>query len=453
MNPGELEAQLAAFAADVRWDRLPPRVRERAHLLFIDTIASAIAGRRAASIHDVDGIMRGLAGGGDAVVIGGEPMAATGAVFVNAYQVTVYTMCDVYRPALCHVTPVLVPPLLAVAAERGVDGHRFLESLVVGLEATTRLGLGVDYPAFRARGWHSPGVIGPPATALALATMTGADHETAARAMGLGASQSSGTFAALGTSAVKFHQARGAVSALWAWRFAESGLGGAVDGITSDDGGLFATTTPSPRPDAVVADLGEHWELEEISMRRWPAASSLQTLVEAAIDVASGHDLALADVERVTVNLPPASYAMCATKEWDDEVIAMQSARWLAASAFDGRDHSIAHLAASRRADASLDRFARERVEVREDPDLSESGVAISVRTVDGREFDAGHDRPVGHPERPLTFDDVAGKLFAAVDEEQHDDARRLLARIDDVVSGADVASFVDELSALARHR
>jgi 2-methylcitrate dehydratase PrpD len=65
------------------------------------------------------------------------------------------------RPNLCHVTPEVVPPALAAAEERGVSGRVLVTALAAGLETAVRVGVGIRYPAFRERGWHSPGVIGP----------------------------------------------------------------------------------------------------------------------------------------------------------------------------------------------------------------------------------------------------------------------------------------------------
>src|SRR5262249_56033112 len=85
-----------------------------------------------------------------------------------------------------------------------------------GCEVTTRMGLGLDYPAFRARGWHGPGIIGPFGAAAAVGSLLKFDADTMARSFGLAGSQAAGTFAAWGTPTVKFHQCRGAISGLLA---------------------------------------------------------------------------------------------------------------------------------------------------------------------------------------------------------------------------------------------
>ena len=96
-----------------------------------------------------------------------------------------------------------------------------LVALVAGMEVMTRIGIGTDYPVFRAKGWHGPGTLGPFGAAAAVGRLRGLDSETMAKAFGLAGSQSAGTFAAWATPTVKFHQCRGALSGLMAALLAE----------------------------------------------------------------------------------------------------------------------------------------------------------------------------------------------------------------------------------------
>src|SRR5438094_6247217 len=55
----------------------------------------------------------------------------------------------IYRSTLTHVTPEVVPPALAIAERDGRSGRDLLVALAAGFEVTTRVGIGLDYPAFR----------------------------------------------------------------------------------------------------------------------------------------------------------------------------------------------------------------------------------------------------------------------------------------------------------------
>src|SRR5262249_18331364 len=149
-------------------------------------------------------------------------------------------------------------------------------AIAAGCEVTTRIGIGLDYPAFRAKGWHGPGVLGPFGAAAAVGRLRRFDAETMARAFGLAGSQAAGTFAAWGPPAVKSPQRRGALPGLLAARLAEQNFLATREFLPPEDGGLLKVYANGGRPAAVTADLGKRWELEQIALRLWPSASSIQ---------------------------------------------------------------------------------------------------------------------------------------------------------------------------------
>ena len=104
-------------------------------------------------------------------MIGGEHLSLAGATLLNGYLVTAVTMCDVHRATMTHITPEIVPPALAIAERDGCSGRDLLVAIAAGCEVTTRIGIGLDYPVFRARGWHGPGILGPFGAAAAVGSL------------------------------------------------------------------------------------------------------------------------------------------------------------------------------------------------------------------------------------------------------------------------------------------
>src|SRR6185295_5165498 len=179
-----------------------------------------------------------------------------------------------------------------------------------GCEVTTRVGIGADYPAMRARGWHGPGVLGPFGAAAAVGRLRGFDAETMARAFGLAGSQAAGTFAAWGTPTVKWHQCRGALSGLMAALLAEQKFVATREFLTAKDGGLYNTYAAGGRPEAAVADLGRRWELEQIALRLWPSASLTQGMNTALFDLIEARAIDPAEVKTVRVMLGQTAFDM-----------------------------------------------------------------------------------------------------------------------------------------------
>jgi 2-methylcitrate dehydratase PrpD len=256
---------LAQFAATLTYDTIPDRVREYCKNLLLDTLVCALAGHLGEETHQVAALAAGLAESRESSIIGGDRLSLAGATLLNGYLVTAVTMCDVHRPTLTHVTPEVVPPALAIAERDSRPGRDLLVALAVGLEVTTRVGLGLDYQAFRGRGFHGPGVIGPFGAAAAVGRLLGFDAETMAAAFGLAGSQAAGTFAAWGTPTVKFHQCRAALSGLMAALLAQQRFVATRQFLTAADGGLYNSYSNGGRPDAVTDALGQRWELEQIA--------------------------------------------------------------------------------------------------------------------------------------------------------------------------------------------
>src|SRR5713101_1404909 len=219
--PAETTQVLAEFAASLSYDNIPERVREYCKDVLLDTLACAVAGHQGDETYQLAALAAGLAQSNESTVIGGDRLSLAGATMLNGYLITAVTMCDTHRPTLTHITPEVVPPALAIAERDALSGRDLLIAMAAGFEVTTRVGIGIDYPAFRARGWHGPGVLGPFGAAAAVGRLLRLSPQAMARAFGLAGSQSAGTFAAWGTPTVKFLLFRRALSGLRASLLAE----------------------------------------------------------------------------------------------------------------------------------------------------------------------------------------------------------------------------------------
>lgn len=428
---------LARWAATVAGADIPERVRRRTAHLLLDTVASALAGRHGDETAQIEAVARDLAGGDVATAIGAGRLSRLGAALLNGYQVTAVTVCDVYRPNLCHVTPEVVPPALAAAEGRGVSGRDLLTAIAVGLEVTTRIGRGINYAAFRERGWHSPGVIGAFGGAAAAGRVGGLDGDEMRYAFGLAGAQASGTFAHWGTPTIKFHQAHGSTAGLLAATLAGHGFRTSEEVLIHPDGGIFNAYSDGGNPAAVVDRLGETWELERISMRLWPAASSIQAVVSAVFDLVETYDLRPEDVARMRISLSEPTYRMHGEMGFDDKFRALLSTRWAAAVVVHDRACWLDQFAPERIADPAVRAFATDRVEVRADPEIAGTGAAVEVERVAGAPIAVRRAVPKGDADDPLSEGEIVDKFTRAasgvLDDTRSEEALRLLLAIEEL--------------------
>jgi len=375
-------AALAGFASDLTASTLPPEVASDTRRLLLDAIGSALIGWTSAESLMVRDAATTSFGAGTSTVIAGSPSSPLGAAMTNGYLITARSFCDVHRPTLCHVTPVVVPAALAAAERIGADGATLLSGLAAGMEIVLRIGAALDYTEFRKRGWHTPGVAGPLGAAAAVARIEGRSTDVVTAAMGLAGTQASGTFASLGSPAIKFHQARAATAGLLAADLATTGFRAADDILTGSDGGILGTYSNGGHPEKLTAGLGTEWHLGEISTRRWPAAAALQGLIAAILE----QDITASEVEALHVSLPPDSYRMNADMGWETPFAAALSTRWVAAVTLLDRAFFLDQLAPQRLSDPTAAHLAQT-VEVELDGDLAEGGVDLRVDLRDGSQL------------------------------------------------------------------
>jgi len=403
---------LAEFAATLTLDAIPERTRQACKALLLDALACALAGHQGEETTELEALASALAQSKESSIIGGAHLSLAGATLLNGYLITAVTMCDTHRATLSHITPEVVPPLLAIAERDDVSGADVLTALAVGCEITTRIGIGLDYPVFRKRGWHGPGVVGPFGAAAAVGRLRGFDANTMARAFGLAGSQSAGTFAAWGTPTVKFHQCRGALSGLMAALLAEQDFVATKEFLTAPDGGLYNTYSNGGKPGDAVADLGKRWELERIALRLWPSASLVQGLITAMFDAVGKYDGTAAEVEKVRIALPKTPFDMHGIfATYKAKFEALLSAHYIAAVILHDRALNLAQFEPARYDDPVLRRFAAERVEVTADTALAEAQAVAEIVTKGGRTIAAKCEFPRGAPENPVSYADIEAKF------------------------------------------
>ncbi|MFL4969969.1 MAG: MmgE/PrpD family protein [Xanthobacteraceae bacterium] len=451
--PGEATQVLAEFAAALRYEDLPPAAIDHCKTVLLDTLACALAGHQGEETHQVAGLAGALAQSDEASIIGGDRLSLAGATLLNGYLITAVTMCDVHRPTLTHITPEVVPPALAIAERDGLTGRDLLVALAAGFEAATRVGIGLDYPAFRARGWHGPGVIGPFGAAACVGRLRNFDADTMAKAFGLAGSQSAGTFAAWATPTVKFHQCRGALSGLMAALLAEQDFLATREFLTANDGGLYNTYSNGGKPEAVTADLGRRWELQQIALRLWPSASSIQGMNTALFDLIEQHRIDPNEVKTLRIALSPTVFDLHGgLARYKGKFDALISAHYTAAVILHDRELTLKQFEPARYDDPKLRQSAAEQVEIRPDPALAGVQAIAEIEKRDGSVLRAQCEYPRGSAENPLSRGQIEAKFRTYAPARLSDtDIETVIAAVDRLEDFGSVQSLMDTLRAAPR--
>jgi len=410
-NSQETTALLATFASQLQYADIPAAARDHVKGILLDTVACAFAGYASDETKQIKGLATALGSGSDSSVIGGGQLSIAGATMLNGYLITAVTMCDIHRPTHTHVTPEVVPPALAIAERDGLSGRELLVALAAGLEITTRVGLGSDYPAFRKRGWHGPGIFGAFGAAASSGWLLRLDAVGMARAFGIAGSQASGTFAAWQTPVIKFHQCRGALSGLMAAILASQDFIATQEFLTAKDGGLYTTYVDGGKPELATDGLGSHWELEQIGLRLWPSGSPMQGINTALFHLVEHHTIDPNAISAVRIGVSPSVYDMHGKlPHYKGKFEALISAHYTAAAILRDRELTLKQYEPERFDDPVL-RQEAERIAFAADPALQGVQATAEIEMKDGTKLSARCDYPRGSFENPLSADQLKTKF------------------------------------------
>ncbi|MFC7554565.1 MmgE/PrpD family protein [Pseudoroseomonas wenyumeiae] len=212
---------------------------------------------------------------GEARVFGDDAgYAPAGAALVNATLGHSLDFDDTHAEAVVHPGAPVIPAALAAAEMVGASGAETLAGIVAGYEVALRLALALPAGAHYDRGFHPSATCGAFGAAAAAGRVFGLDAAGIASALGIALSQSAGSlqFLANGAWTKRFQVGWAGMAGLTAATLAREGFKGAADAIEGKHGFLNAYA-PAPRPERVLQDLGQFYELMATGVKPYPPAA------------------------------------------------------------------------------------------------------------------------------------------------------------------------------------
>ncbi|MEK1927487.1 MAG: MmgE/PrpD family protein [Rhizobium giardinii] len=253
---------------------------------------------------------------GEAILVGSDKKTdALVAAVVNGYAGHVLDYDDVHASVRGHPTTVIIPALLALAAERAFSAEAFVASYVVGLEAMARLGLSLGSKHYE-NGFHATATLGPIGVAAAICHLTGASVEETVIALGIAATQASGLRLQFGYDTKPYHAGMAARSGLLAARLAAAGFGGAPDFLDNPVGFHSAYAFGAGKPELVSENWGAPWQIVSpgLTLKAYPCCTASHPVASLGIEL-HREGLKADQIETITFTYPPgADAALVVTK-------------------------------------------------------------------------------------------------------------------------------------------
>jgi len=415
---------LAAFLTQVSYAELPPQTVEHAAMLVASTIASAAMGSGLAS----STIMRALArerGGTPEAPIWFDPgpkLPVADAARVNAVMSDAAASDDSDLRNIVHAGTTLASTSLAIAERTGASGQDVLAAIVLGYEASGRIGAAIT-PGFRQRGFHGC-LVAIFGGAVATARLLGLDAASMAQAIALSATSIGGLAAAANTSVAReYHAGLAAMLGIHAALAAQRGYV-AEESILETRQGFFEVYGGTDG-ERVTSDLGQAWDIiTDMAIKLVPGGHPSHALAEAAANAARAGNVAPDDVETITLSRPGVTALSGPVHPTDLIGMAHSPAYFLAAGVAD-KDFSWVHATAAKITDPVIHQLL-DKVSVGAPPtdnvERYQQGATVTIRTKDGRTFSNTVYAPQGAGVRGIDWADVDAKYRMLVPRAQVSD-------------------------------
>ena len=301
-------ATLARYVADLKFETIPREVLERAKVLTLDFLGSAIRARRdAESTPALLKMLEALALDGDGpATVFGDTRTWTPAVaaLLNGALGHSLDFDDTHADSSLHPSAPVVPAAFAVGEMVGASGRDVLTAIVAGYEVCCRLGNALDPTSHYARGFHPTATAGTYGAAAAAAKLYGLSEPQIVAAFGVSGSQAAGSlqFLVNGAWNKRYQVGAAAMNGVIAATLARNGFIGASESIEGKHG-LLVGYSDNSHPDSAVAGLGEIYETMKIGVKPYPSCRYTHAALDALIAMRREHNLTPDQVRRVEIGL------------------------------------------------------------------------------------------------------------------------------------------------------
>ncbi|QOT79853.1 MmgE/PrpD family protein [Cupriavidus basilensis] len=410
--------QLCEFLARFTLADVPADVVERTKDLFLDWIASAIAGKDAPAVRKLQEFVAAMGPqqGPAEVLVDRRRTSPYFAALINGASSHVVEQDDVHNGSVLHPAAVVFPAVIAAAQAEGKSGAEVLLASIAGYEAGIRIGEFMGRSHYRV--FHTTGTVGTLAAAAAVAKLYGMDAEGINQALGSAGTQAAGLWEFLRDAAdsKQLHTAKAAADGLMSAWIARAGFTGAKR-ILEGPQGMAAGMSSDANPAALTDGLGERWATAETSFKFFASCRHTHPAADALKDLMLREKISADQIASVTAHVHQGAIDVLGPvtdpKTIHQAKFSMGTVLGLVAvHAHAGlgefEDHALQ--------DAKVAAF-RDKVEMELDDEINAAYPRqwigrVTVRTTDGRTLPGRVDVPKGDPGNTLSRPELEAKAL-----------------------------------------
>ena len=293
--------QLSAFSAG--FSLTDPALTDKAVLCVTDALECCLAGT------NQDGRTLGAyeyvkeCTGPSQLLARRERVRSEQAAFYNTVTGSVSSRNDTSKKGSCHPGAIVVPVVLALAAEYPCSGHQMLEAVVCGYETMIRLGVALKKAKINGS-FRSTALVAPFGAAFAAAKVMGLDQEQTCSAASLSCHSAGGVnnWAIEGTGEDVFQNAWGARNGIEACRLAAAGVR-ASRSVLEGSNGLLSAFGAQEFAGELTADLGRHFHMLEVEHKPMDSCFKLQAPCQAVQKLVQQENIQPDEIQEIEIGL------------------------------------------------------------------------------------------------------------------------------------------------------
>lgn len=418
-----LEEIILEHTLETSFHQFNETVISRAKLFILDTISCTVAGSSAPGCKELIEIFNEVGGKPQStVLVFGHKLPSMHAAYANSAMAHALELDDVHDPTILHTCNIIFSAALAAAESIGrVNGQELLTSVILGVDIMCRLGLGVTV----ARGWNRPSIYGVLGVVAAISKLLKLTKTELHNAFGIAYTQACGNSQSNRDGALvkRMMPGNAARAGLLAASMAKKGITGPKLFLEGKFGlyNLYERGSEIDRK-AVLEDLGDKFEIVNLSMKRFPSCRGTHAAVNSALELAKSHDISEEEIERINILVSPYVLGLVGGPyEQKGQVAAQFSLSYTVAAAITRKDLFLREFEEDCLNDPKITRLIK-KIHIEPFKEVNEASIGefelfpaeVQIRTVNGKVHTHRTARETikGGPDLPMDFNDCIERLL-----------------------------------------
>lgn len=408
---------LAEFVSSLPFSQLPEEVIQKGKSVILDTLGCAIAGYTLAAeeFHWLYDLVQELGGNPEATIfIKGYKTSAPQAALINGTLTHTIDFDDTHLGSIAHLGASTVATILAMGERVNAPGQLLITSLVSAYEVAGRVGKAIMPAHYKY--WHPTSTLGVIAAATASAKILDLGPKKVEQVISLAADSASGLRYCIdfGDFSKSYHSGLAAWKGIMAALLIAQGATG-PQGLLEYKSGFCQAYSGQPNLEVLTENLGNSYELMRDSLKAYPTILCSHTPIQATLQVMGENKLTIGDLEEIHFRVTPTAPGQGMNYHPKTPLAARLSIPYcVARAAADGY--------------IGMDQFAEEKIGEPQIKELmskitleSDSeffkkypdtlAAQVEIKTKDGRFFKDEAIYPKGHPQNPLSQEEIKEKF------------------------------------------